>query len=76
MVRIHEKKQREIKRGKLRVRDDLIFDVEKIENIYVIKYNDKVISKFGGDFIEACFEYDKYIICASKEDLEGVVNVN
>jgi hypothetical protein len=47
-------------------------EVECGEGEYVLYYSNAPVSRAGGDFVEACFRVEKYIICFAREELEGV----
>jgi hypothetical protein len=49
-----------------------VAEVECGEGEYVLYYSNAPVSRAGGDFVEACFRVEKYIICFTKEEIEGV----
>jgi hypothetical protein len=75
MPKVTRKEAKGVRRGRLRVAENLEVDVEHDGREYRVIHGGKVVSRVSGSFIEWCFDVDVYNICVSKEELEGVLRV-
>ena len=72
MPRIIKKEAKAPKRVPVALGPGEAAEVECGEGEYVLYYNNAPVSRAAGDFLEACFRVEKYIICFTREELEGV----
>lgn len=72
MPKVIERKAKAYKRVTVALGPGEAAEVECGEGEYVLYYNNAPVSRAGGDFLEACFRVEKYIICFTKEEIEGV----
>jgi len=70
--RIIKKEAKTPKRVPVAIEAGVTAEVECGEGEYTLYYNNAPVSRAAGDFLEACFRVEKYIICFTREELEGV----
>jgi len=72
-VRITRIPTRQVRRGRIKVDEGVVVEIEHDGEETRVLYGNQVISRASGNWIEYCFVVKEYKVCIAREDLEVIV---
>jgi len=72
-VRITRIPTRQVRRGRIKVDEGVVVEIEHDGEETRVIYEGRVISMAGGGWVEYCFVVKEYKVCITREDLEAIL---
>ena len=72
-MRITRIPTRQVRRGRIKVDEGVVVEIEHDGEETRVLYGNQVISRASGDWIEYCFVVKEYKVCIDRGDLEVIV---
>jgi len=73
---ITKQEKKPARRGRIKIDEGVEAVVEQDENETRVIYNNEVVSRATGTWVEYCFFVKEYKVCVRKDELEGMLSVS